>query len=1375
MCRKSTVALLTALIFAFVFNIQIAGQATDNGSMSGTVSDPNGAVVPGATVSIKNLATGLMRSSAVSATGTWKFSVLPLGNYEVKATAEGFDPKTENVAVSASVTTEVFLVLGVSGQSAEVTIVAGDESGSLTDGGSVTGSQITGRKLESLPVVRGAFSALSTDSSVAANLSDPLDNSNGNQEASIAGARTTSTSVLYNGIDATNVGGTGSLTESLSPAPETVQEVKLLSSGYDASLGRSGGGNIQLVTRGGGNAFSGNAYAYVQNEMFNANDFFFNRDGIDRQKARRFEGGFTLGGPIKRDKIFFFGGYQRTDASTAYVPTAQSYTVLPEAFAYITNRADPENIRRAFLLSAQNGGQISSFGNAFTFLPGPTSPAYCVRTLSPGDFAGTIASTCIDPTSPGFRLLSTLNPITGNYLIPSLVQGRYERLFYNTANVEALLNGTTRITDFTPFGLPNGLPILDRGVQGRVRGGFPLVRVRNVFPAEFEQDQFTTRIDSTLAKGDAEGRGLNQLSATFFFANFPALDPYSDDTLVSPTPLIRDDKNRTLAVTNTHFFKSNLINEVRFGYFFLDNSRRLDDRFLADELTNPGLGIYNPATVFDSGPATLRGARWSGFGNFRDFSLMAPNDVYNRRNQTTLTFADNMTFVKGDHSMRFGVEHKRNFYDTNLPEEQGVEFEGLTNFTELLTGFVPEADVSFGITDKQFRFNDLSFYVSDEFKMNDQLTLTMGLRWDWFGWPIEKFGRFSNFDFSKVTDPNDIRPGFILPDNIQDTGINAIDASLSSIASAGNKHTLNGQDLNNFAPRLGFAYRPFKNGTTVIRGGYGIFFDRPSAAFINTIYSNYPFFKEIEVKTESSPSTVQGRNAFIQTVPTLPFSNYFPFRLAFRDADRFTPYVLVDNSPGADAIAGVEPLEFRAIDRDLKTPMIQQWNLGIQQDFGFGGDKNWVVEARYIGSRGQNLLLAVGFNQPYDLNDPNAPDYIFGRLNDAFDLARPGVLPARAPGLSERARGLRTSLDFDAAFGACSSVWAGVTGYIPCNSGAGGIDLNGSAANFQFVNALIAAEARVPYLGFDPTDAIILQSRGFSSYHSGQLNLTRRLSKGFAFNASYTWSKSIDIGSTDPGSTTASGRPDTPNLGLVVQGDQRNLNANKAVSDFDRPHRVSGTFTWEMPYNRSSNKWINGFSLSGFGQWQSGAPFSIIASNAGFEVLRTSGDIESQFLGIFLEATERNAPLMALNTLVRIFNVGGASGTIFNAAFGRPSVRNLDLLRQGGADRLREYFNVCQDPNNPNCALLAPKGSFGNLGRNTLRGPSQKRFDISLQKTTKLSERLSLELKWDIFNIANWANFANPNSDLSDETDFGQITRTIGAPRVMQFGAKLRF
>lgn len=1362
---------ISAIILCLsIFGSQFAfGQASDNGNLSGNVKDPNDAIVPGAVVTVTNLGTGLKRSVTTNDSGSWTVSVLPLGNYEVKAEFAGFQPATKSVSVAASVTTTVDLVLNIQQQGETVDVTISDDGGAIRSDSPVTGSQITGQRLQELPVAnRSSFGVLALDPSVSTDLTDPLTNGNGNPEASVNGSRTTSQALVFNGIDATNFSGTGSLTENVSPSPETVEEVKVLSSLYDVSLGRSGGGNIQLVTKRGGNTFAGTAYAYAQNEAFNANDFFFNRDGIDRQKARRFEGGFTLGGPILKDRLFFFGSYQRTDASTAYVPTAQSSVVLPEALAFITDRTNTENVRLAFVAAQRRGGGFSSFRN------GPS----CVNVLTPATFPGIITSTCIDPTSPGFRLFNTLNPATGGYMIPSLVQGRYEPLFYNGSNVQVLLNGTTRITDFSPYGLPNGLPILDRNAQGRVSGGTPLVRVRNVFPAEFEQDQFTTRLDYLLSPGGSDGKGLNQLEGTFFFADFPATDPFSDDTLVSPEPLIRDDKNRTLALKDTHFFSANLINEVRFGYFTLDNSRRLDDRFLADGLTNSSLGIVNPASLFEPGPASQRAARFAGRANFADFSLNAPNDVFNQRQQMTLTFANNVTYTRGNHSLKFGIEHKRNFYDTSLPEEQGIEFEGLTNFTELLTGFVPEADVAFGVTQKQFRFNDLSFYISDDWKFSESLTVNLGLRWDWFGWPIEKNGRFSNFDFTKVTNPNDITPGFILPSNATETGFNAIDASLPSIAKDESRHTLNSQDLNNFAPRVGFAWKPFKDGKTVIRGGYGIFFDRPSAAFINTIYSNYPFFREIEKKTEFVPSTVQGSTAFADQDPNLPFVNYFPFGVSGRTVARFTPYVLVDSSPGgANSVSGAEPLEYRAIDRDLRTPMIQQWNLGIQRDFG----SNWTFEARYLGTRGQNLLLAIGFNQPYDLNDPNTPDYIYARLNDACQVTPGCIVPPRTAGVSERVRGASTSESDLRAFGACNGALAGVPGYTACSGGGigatGGIDLNGgSNAGFVIIDSLISADVRAPYLGFDPTDAIILQSRGYSFYHSGQFSVNRRLSKGIGFGLNYTFSKSIDIGSTDPGSTTASGRPDTPNLGLVVQGDQRDLNANRAVSDFDRPHRLSGTFVWQIPSFGSKSKFLTGWQLSGFGQWQSGSPFSIFATNAGFEVLRTSGDVAAQFLGIFREASERLTPFGSLNVAANIFNVGGASGTIYNAAFGRPNVRSLELLRVQGSDPTRQYFNTCQDPTNPSeCALYAPLGGFGNLGRNTLRGPAQRRVDLSLQKSTRLSERLSLELKMDVFNIANFANFANPSSDLSDETDFGQITRTVGAPRVMQFGVKLRF
>ena len=454
MLKKNIVIILFAFVgFSLLLSPAIFAQQTDNGGLTGTVTDSNGGLVPNATVTVTNLGTNAKRTLTTNEEGRWTIAVLPLGNYEVTSVAEGFELVKQTVTVVTSQTTTVDLILGLAGTGAVVNIdiTEGGEDQIRTDS-PVTGISITGQVLEQSPVPnRSAFGRLNVATEVSGDNGNPATNDNGNPEISVNGSRTTGQGVQFNGIDATNFSGTGSLTESISPAQETVQEVKLLSSLYDASLGRNGGGSVQVVTRSGTNAFSGSAYIFAQNEKFNSNDFFFNRDGIDRQKARRLEGGFTLGGPVIKDRLWFFGGYQKTDATTAYVPTAQSFVVLPLALAFINDRSNPESVRQAFVFAQLQGGRSSSFRN------GPQ----CIQNLSPTSTASAITVTCIDPNSPGFRLLNLRNPATGDFFIPTLRQGRFEQLFYNSNNVRVLRNGITRITDFTPFGLPNGLPIID--------------------------------------------------------------------------------------------------------------------------------------------------------------------------------------------------------------------------------------------------------------------------------------------------------------------------------------------------------------------------------------------------------------------------------------------------------------------------------------------------------------------------------------------------------------------------------------------------------------------------------------------------------------------------------------------------------------------------------------------------------------------------------------------------------------------------------------------------------------------------------------------------------------------------------------------------
>ena len=368
--------------------------------------------------------------------------------------------------------------------------------------------------------------------------------------------------------------------------------------------------------------------------------------------------------------------------------------------------------------------------------------------------------------------------------------------------------------------------------------------------------------------------------------------------------------------------------------------------------------------------------------------------------------------------------------------------------------------------------------------------------------------------------------------------------------------------------------------------------------------------------------------------------------------------------------------------------------------------------------------MSTALNQGFDLNDPNTPDHIFERFNQAYVAAGSpnGALNA---GSTARARGLGRAFGF-------------------MNSATGQMDFNLSSPT-TYINF----EARVPILGFNVPEALILGSDGYSNYHGAQFSLTRRLSNGLQFNASYTFSKSIDIMSSDPGSTAGGGKPDVPNTGFIAQGDSRNTDANRGVSDFDRTHRFSLSFLYEIPSFGSNSAFLKGWQVSGFFQAQSGTPFTVFSA-------------EPELSSVAQATLAANATdLQYLQWLQR------GSGGIYRLGFGRPNINCPAEEAILGFDGINPSLNL-------RC-FSSPLGGFGNLGRNTFRGPSQKRLDISFVKNTKINERMSFEVGFDFFNVFDTVNFTNPNSDFQDTADFGKITSTVGGPRVGQFRAKFRF
>ena len=1182
----------------------VAAQSGPTGSLSGRVIDQSQGAVPGVTVTALNTATNDVRTDVTNGDGLFRVAALPVGTYQLTFQLDGFKSvRRVGVLVEAAVPRTIDVQLEVGGLTEQVTVMS--DSPVLQNTTPTVARRLSSEEITSVPSSTRSFTHLLTATAgVSADLPPVGSNDTGAISPSVNGTKQTSNSVLYNGVDITSMlSNTGTLDEGLSPAPETIDEVKLQTSLYDASTGRSGGGNFQLVTKSGANGLSGSFYSFGQNERFNSNDFFFAKNGIDKPKMRRVESGFTLGGPLRSDRAFFFGSLQHTDAETGYVPTASSRAVLPAALGLISGERSAQNIVAAFRQMNPN----------FALQPENISPV-------------------------ALALLNARNPRTGDFLIPA------------------------------PTGAVIGRePIVGIGAFATA-GGDPVAEHRQVLPANFRQLQGSARVDAKVSQA-------NRLQLSYFGSDFPSVDPFPDpSTLASPFPLRKSNRGQVASLSDTHIFGDNFLNEARVGYFALRNTRRLDDDI--NSLTSDQFGIVNPALLFDDSDATRRLGHFVNRGI--TWSFGAPNDAFNRREQRTLHFSDAISTTRGNHSVRVGGDFKIHNVKTNLPEEQGTEFEKIEHFQQFLLGFTSEADTQFGFTDKHFLMQDASFFVTDDWRAGNRLSLSMGVRWDWFGWPYEKNGYFGNFDPALVTDSANPLNAIIVPSNITNSGFAAVNAGIAAVTKVESRHTLNGQDLNNFAPRLGIAYTA--SDRHVFRGGYGLFYDRPSAAFMNTVFSNYPILREVEITVPSRQVPIQ--NAFSSNVlngqPT-PFDAFFPFRLVYSGGAKGS-YTIRDGTGRVGVNGGLgniaETLEFRAVDRNLQTPFYQQWNAGWQWEIA----PSMALEVRYNGSRGHNLLLATALNEPWDLNDPNTPPEILARITSAYRAGGGAATPQDPNALGYGYGGNR-------------------------NTGPGGA---------------IPSEVRTLYYGFNDAEALFLQSKGRSAYHALQTSVTKRFSKGYQFHAAYTYSISKDLMSADPGSTAGGGRPDTPNSGFSVENDSRDLESNWARSDFDRPHRFSLSGVWSLPLG--GNPLLRDWELATFVQLQSGRPFSVFRPEQG---------------------------LLRLGFQRLDFAPGATADTVTERA----------------ADPEDGWFDKTQ---------LRAATAAGNTPRNFLRGPSQKRVDLSLARRLPLGGRVRAELRWEVFNLFNTVNFAAPENNF-DSVDFGTITGTIGGPRVSQFGLRVTF
>jgi hypothetical protein len=346
--RRGSALLALAFFLSPATRPPALAQTQTTGRISGTVIDQNGAVIASALAAVVSSATGEVRKTTTDEGGNYSVSLLPPGVYQVSIAARGFKPALfDNVMVVITETTWINADLAVGPVIKESVSIRAGPALIQTDGPRM-GRVVDSRGVSELPLATRNFTqllALSPGTDIG--LADNTGVGRNSQNVSVNGARRTQNNFQINGVDANTVGTNSALFIAV-PAPETIQEFKVQTSLYDATFGRSGGGNVQAVTSGGGNSFHGVAYEYFRDDALNANNPFLKAAGVARPPLKRNVFGGSLGGPIKREKAFFFLSYQGTRERNGASPNSVSSGVL--VAPGLTDDRTEQALRRTFNL-----------------------------------------------------------------------------------------------------------------------------------------------------------------------------------------------------------------------------------------------------------------------------------------------------------------------------------------------------------------------------------------------------------------------------------------------------------------------------------------------------------------------------------------------------------------------------------------------------------------------------------------------------------------------------------------------------------------------------------------------------------------------------------------------------------------------------------------------------------------------------------------------------------------------------------------------------------------------------------------------------------------------------------------------------------------
>jgi len=899
------VTLLAAAILCSMTPMTQAQTAT-TGQIVGVVTDPSGAVVASANVVLTSDA-GVRRQTETDGNGRYTFPLLDPGAYGLEVTLSGFaSVKLEGVSVKITESSVVDVALKVA--SAPTTVSVTGESPLVQTESSARGTVIDETQVRDLPLpTRNFQQLLALTTGTSGSIQNSSDLGRGDAAVYVNGQRALSNSVVINGVDANSI-GTGSMPNLSVPSIDSLQEFIVQTSMYDASQGRNAGGIVAAITKSGTNRLHGDVYEFLRNTDLDANNFFLNgENGVvtPRPTYQRNQFGGTLGGPVIKDRAWFFISYQGTRETNGTSLTNSLATVFLPAF--LGSQRDPASLA------------------AFSMCYAPDLFGY------------------VDPVAAAALTAKLPN---GQYMIPAIP-------------------GVTTAAGCTPGEGATTKPVLETIPSN----------------STYKEDQFNTNFDVKL-------NNSNRFFAKYFFAanrtNQALYDQFGDgNALQAPGwPTEEDVDQRLLSVGVTSVISSHLLNEVRFGWSTIYGPGKP-----SQPISSSQLGISSPLSSLFPGMPTIL------FANL--FTLGPSPLATNYAATNTYSASDMMTWTRGRHTFKFGGEYKRQALDAPyfdvFPNGEMVFFGAAplptpSVFGDFLAGFNFVSVIGSGTNSLHNRANDFSSFFQDDWKVNSRLTLNLGLRYDYFGPTTETDGHFVGFDPSKATTtPLPAVPGCLATCGVAVTGgfVQAGNGNLPGYPKVSDG--LVNPNYKNFGPRIGFAYQATDNGKVVVRGGYGIFFDRPNMRLFNSQLFNMPYemlATALETPSESPFVQVPLPSAF----PLTPSGNpsYFPFG-GYPAVLPYTPYGSTTLTPTVVPATGLYPDL-----HDWSIPYVQTFNLGVQTSFA----NNWMLDLGYVGSEGRKFPRLFSFNQ--------AATPAFGGYYPAGSLGGPlfpgfGNLPA--PGL----------------------------------------------------------------------------------------------------------------------------------------------------------------------------------------------------------------------------------------------------------------------------------------------------------------------------------------------------------------------------------------